>query len=48
MNKCGFKIVEFFNKHHRDPFRAEPTCLDGKPVPEAVAFFRFKKETGKN
>lgn len=21
VNKCGFKIVEFFNKHHRDPNR---------------------------
>ena len=21
VNKCGFKIVEFFNKYHRDPYR---------------------------
>ena len=21
VNKCGFKIVEFFNKAHQDPFR---------------------------
>lgn len=47
VNKCGFKIVEFFNEHHRDPFRAEPTGLDGKPVPGTDAFFRFEKETGK-
>ena len=19
MNRCGFKIVEFFNNHHKDP-----------------------------
>lgn len=37
VNKCGFKIVEFFNPYHQDPNRKD-TSLD-----ELDYFFRFEK-----
>ncbi len=38
MNKCGFRIVEFFNRHHPDAHRPGPDDLPGDG--EA---FRFEK-----
>lgn len=38
VNKCGFKIVEFFNPHHRDPAVGEPDGI-GRDN-----YFRFEKE----
>lgn len=38
VNKCGFKIVEFFNKNHRDPHMPE-----GENTPAEEEFFRFEK-----
>lgn len=38
VNKCGFKIVEFFNKSHRDPDR--PTS----ELPFHDEYFVFEKE----
>lgn len=42
INKCGFRAVEFFNPHHRDP--NHPAPADGTPEPPGMeAFFRFEK-----
>lgn len=41
VNKCGFHIVEFFNKYHPDPRKA-----DEEEMPESEyfeGFFRFEK-----
>jgi len=38
VNKCGFRIVEFFNRHHPDPHRPGPDDLPG----DGDAF-RFEK-----
>ncbi|MBM7865806.1 GNAT family N-acetyltransferase [Heliobacterium gestii] len=38
VNKCGFQIVEYFNKHHPDPHTP-----DDKDVPGGEDFFRFEK-----
>ena len=38
VNKCGFKIVEFFGPHHADPHRLEPDDLPG-----GGEAFRFEK-----
>lgn len=43
INKCGFHIVEFFNKHHIDPNMPFPENQCGEPIPGADAFFRFEK-----
>ena len=43
VNKCGFKIVEFYNEYHKDPLHASPVGSDGKPLPGTDAFFRFEK-----
>jgi hypothetical protein len=40
VNKCGFKIVEFYNPHHPDPHA--PQRDDG---PGDDGFFRFEKQT---
>lgn len=44
VNKCGFKVVEFYNRHHPDPH--QPTI--GAPAGEddADCMFRFEKEVG--
>lgn len=42
INRCGFKIVEFFNSRHRDPHQAGETA--GNIPPENNYFFRFEKE----
>jgi len=40
VNKCGFKIVEFFNPYHPDTTRMQAVGQD-----EAFEyFFRFEKE----
>lgn len=39
VNKCGFKIVEFFNERHADPHDADS---DGPPFVDGM--FRFEKQ----
>ncbi len=39
VNKCGFRIVEFFNKHHPDPHECDPDDIVGS-TGEA---FQFEK-----
>ena len=41
VNKCGFHIVEFFNKSH--PGQELPKNDDGEAIPGTEAFFRFEK-----
>ncbi len=36
VNKCGFKIVEFYNPYHKEPEETD--------APGGVMFFRFEKE----
>lgn len=43
INKCGFHIVEFFNKYHIDPNMSGPETQFGEPVPGVNAYFRFEK-----
>lgn len=38
VNKCGFHIVEFFNRHHTDPDRPP-----GESASPLDTFFRFEK-----
>lgn len=40
VNKCGFRIVEFFNKHHPAPYPYEDDDADDCGD---FAFFRFEK-----
>lgn len=47
VNKCGFKIVEFYNEYHKDTAHASPVGSDGNPLPGTDAFFRFEKVVGK-
>lgn len=42
VNRCGFKIVEFFNSKHKDPHQTEETA--GNIPKENNYFFRFEKE----
>lgn len=42
VNLCGFKIVEFFNPKHQDPYELNETA--GNIPPENNCFFRFEKE----
>lgn len=41
VNRCGFKIVEFFNDRHRDPHQTGETS--GNIPAENNLFFRFEK-----
>lgn len=41
VNKCGFKIVEFFNSHHVDP--NDPEGCDEESYDEFDGMFRFEK-----
>lgn len=43
INKCGFHIVEFFNRHHIDPNMPRPENQSDEPVPGTDSYFRFKK-----
>lgn len=45
VNRCGFKIVEFFNIKHRDPHQ-EGDQVGGLPLELGIDFFRFEKEMG--
>lgn len=42
VNRCGFKIVEFFNPKHKDPHQAGESA--GNIPEENNYFFRFEKE----
>mgnify|MGYP000756991216 CR=1 FL=1 len=42
INRCGFKIVEFFNPKHKDPHQTGETA--GNIPKENNYFFRFEKE----
>lgn len=42
INRCGFKIVEFFNPKHKDPHQTSDTT--GNIPLENNYFFRFEKE----
>ena len=42
INRCGFKIVEFFNPKHKDPHQTSDTA--GNIPLENNYFFRFEKE----
>lgn len=42
VNRCGFKIVEFFNQNHKDPHQMGETS--GNIPEENNLFFRFEKE----
>lgn len=41
VNRCGFKIVEFFNPYHKDP---HPNSESDPNLEENQCFFRFEKE----
>lgn len=43
INKCGFHIIEFFNKYHIDPHMSYPENESDKPVPGTDAYFCFEK-----
>ena len=42
VNRCGFKIVEFFNPKHKDSHQTSETA--GNIPEENNYFFRFEKE----
>ena len=42
VNRCGFKIVEFFNPKHKDPHQKGESA--GNIPEENNYFFRFEKE----
>lgn len=42
LNRCGFKIVEFFNPKHKDPHQISETS--GNIPKENNYFCRFEKE----
>ena len=41
VNRCGFHIVEFFNKYHPDPNDPEMNTADDEQFPDGM--FRFEK-----
>lgn len=41
VNRCGFHIVEFFNRHHPDPHDPEASQTMDEQFPEGM--FRFEK-----
>lgn len=41
VNRCGFKIVEFFNLYHKDPHHNSETAPN---LEENQCFFCFEKE----
>lgn len=43
VNKCGFRIVEFFCEHHQYPFTEEEEKDDDPGTPGYDFFFRFEK-----
>lgn len=47
VNKCGFQIVEFFNKYHPDPHMHDQDKEQSGSLPDED-FFRFEKVMPKN
>ncbi|OWR32022.1 GNAT family N-acetyltransferase [Saccharibacillus sp. O23] len=47
VNKCGFHIVEFYNKYHADPHEHERGDDDQSLFPGDEDFFRFEKVMSK-
>ena len=43
VNKCGFHIVEFFNKFHIDPTRQQRDNEENEMIPDSDTYFRFEK-----
>ena len=43
MNKCGFHIVEFYNRYHPDPHMPLVEFLAEADAPGGEGFFRFEK-----
>ncbi len=43
VNKCGFQIVEFYNKYHSDPHTHRNGRQDDNSIPDEDGFFRFEK-----
>ena len=43
VNKCGFRIVEFFNERHPDPLHPHGAGAGSEPMGEADYMFRFVK-----
>ena len=44
VNKCGFHIVEFYNKFNPDPHRTRVHEMQNNPTPSKESeFFRFEK-----
>ncbi|GGN94957.1 GNAT family N-acetyltransferase [Saccharibacillus kuerlensis] len=43
VNKCGFHIVEFYNKYHPDPHSPDHGHNDESPFPGEDDFFKFEK-----
>lgn len=43
VNKCGFHIVEFYNRHHPDPHMPLVEFLAEANTPGGEGFFRFEK-----
>ncbi|PAF31380.1 GNAT family N-acetyltransferase [Paenibacillus sp. 7516] len=48
VNKCGFQIVEFYNKYHPEPHMHRDECEDNNPLLEDEDFFRFEKVMNKD
>ena len=43
VNKCGFHIVEFYNRYHPDPHMPLVEFLAEADAPGGEGFFRFEK-----
>ena len=43
VNKCGFHIVEFYNRHHPDPHMPLVEFLAEADAPGGEGVFRFEK-----
>lgn len=43
VNKCGFHIVEFYNKYHPDPHMHHDENDENQLFMEEDGFFRFEK-----
>ena len=44
VNKCGFRIVEFFNSHHPDPHDPDNGEEDNYDIEDRDGMFRFEKQ----
>lgn len=43
VNKCGFHIVEFYNRFNPDPHVSPPVSRENRSLSEPDDFFRFQK-----